>query len=90
MNISNRSKDIMVKEFGFSNSEILDIENFMNDNNLRSAIDILKSLIDDDILTDRQKIVISYIIGTSVLESKDIEMGYKTSIFGNFGGRSGG
>lgn len=90
MKISNRSKEIMIKEFGFSGSQILDIENFMNDNNLRSAMDILKSLIDIDMLSDKQKIVISYIIGTSVLESKDIGMGYKSSIFGNYGGCSGG
>lgn len=64
--MSNLCKDTMIKEFGFVNSELLQIENFMNKQNNKTAKDILYSLIEDKKLNDKQKIVISYIVGNSV------------------------
>lgn len=66
-------KETMTKEFGFKSSELLQIENFMNEQNQKTAKEILYALIKDKKLDGKQKIIISYIVGTSAEASRDKE-----------------
>lgn len=90
--MSELCKETMVREFGFTNSELLAIEYFMNSHAGMTAKEILDSLIKDKKLNDKQKVLISYVVGTSVEAEKrkkntngldDIGM---TSGVPNFGG----
>lgn len=67
--MSELCKMTMTREFGFSKSELLSIENFMNKQNQKTAKDILDALIKDKKLSSKQKIVISYVIGNSAKEA---------------------
>lgn len=67
--ISELSKMSLTKEFGFKESELLGIEDFMNDQNQKTTKDVLDALIENEKLNNKQKIVISYVIGNSARES---------------------
>lgn len=64
--MSDSCKETMIKEFGFTNSELIQIENFMNMHNNKTARDILHYIMEEKGLDDKQKIVISYVIGNYV------------------------
>lgn len=65
MVMSEICKMSMTEQFGFKNSELVQIENFMNDQNQKTAKDILDTLMEDKKLDVKQKIVIAYVIGNS-------------------------
>jgi hypothetical protein len=65
MKMSESCKSSMTEQFGFKNSELIQIENFMNEQNKKTAKDILESLMSDNKLDDRQKIIIAYVVGNS-------------------------
>ncbi len=67
--MSASSKEQLIEEFGFTNLELSEIENFMDKQNQKSAKDILDILIKDKKLNNKQKIIISYVIGNSARES---------------------
>lgn len=71
--MSEMCKETMTKEFGFKNSELLQIENFMNEQNKKTAKEILYALVKDKKLDGKQKIIISYIVGTSAEAIRDKE-----------------
>lgn len=64
-------KTAMVEGFGFTDSELSQIENFINKQDLKTAKEILDDLIKDKRLDNRQKIIISYIIGNSVAHESE-------------------
>ncbi len=64
MSISDRKK--IKKQFEFSVSELDQMEKFINNNMGQTAKKILENLMADDNLSDRQKVLVSYILGTSV------------------------
>lgn len=68
--MSEMCKETMVREFGFTNPELIAIENFMNSHAGMTAKEILDSLIKDKKLNGKQKILISYVVGTSVEAEK--------------------
>lgn len=59
-------KKSLKRQFDFSKSELDQIESFISNNMGQPAKDILSNLMDDDNLSDRQKVLVSYILGTSV------------------------
>lgn len=67
--ISELSKMSLTKEFGFEESELRAIEDFMNAQNQKTTKDVLDALIENKTLDNKQKIVISYVIGNSARES---------------------
>lgn len=73
LKMSDICKKQMINEFGFTNSELLSIEEFMNDNNHEMARDILDTLIKSKTLNCKQKIIVSYIVGTSAEAARDKE-----------------
>lgn len=68
MKMSESCKKSMTEQFGFKGSELVQIENFMNQQNQKTAKDILDSLMQDKILSNKQKIVIAYVVGNSARE----------------------
>lgn len=87
--MSDLCKETMIKEFGFTDPELIQIENFMNKHNNRTARDILDYLIKDKELNDRQKIIISYVVGNSVgqtLQEDPIMKKVEIPKVPNFGG----
>lgn len=70
--MSETCKTTMIEEFGFNNSELIAIEDFMNNSNNMTARDILYSLIENSKLNIKQKIIISYIVGNSAAHTSDI------------------
>lgn len=64
MNTATRKN--LKNQFDFSASELNQIENFISRNMGQSAKDILENLMDDKNLSARQKVLVSYILGTSV------------------------
>lgn len=69
LKMSNLCKELLIEEFGFTNIELLDVENFMNEQNQKTAKGILDSLMQDKKLSDKQKIVIAYVVGNSAREA---------------------
>jgi phage FluMu protein gp41 len=67
--MSELCKMSLTKEFGFKESELRDIEVFMNDQNQKTTKDVLDALIKNKKLSNKQKILISYGIGNSARES---------------------
>jgi len=69
--MSSVCKKSLKKQFGFSTIELDQIEKFMSDNMGGTAREIIDTLMRDEYLDDRQKVMISYTIGASVgAESK--------------------
>jgi len=92
MKMSELCKMSMTEQFGFKNSEIVQIENFMNNQNQKTAKEILDTLMQDKKLNNKQKIIVAYVVGNSAREAaiqeglqkgtnKDIE-----SIYNNMSG----
>ncbi len=74
--MSGDCKKSLKKQFDFSVPELDQIEKFISKNMGQTAKEILENLMEDDNLTDRQKVLASYILGTSVgaeSATKDIE-----------------
>lgn len=74
--MSSDCKKSLKRQFDFSKLELDQIESFISNNMGQPAKEILSNLMDDDNLSDRQKVLVSYILGTSVgVEStkRDIE-----------------
>lgn len=71
--LTEKNKHIMTREFGFNEFEVQQIADFMYKNSGNTARDILDQLFDAEELGAKQKIVISYLIGTLVLETKRVE-----------------
>lgn len=71
--MSEQCKEQMINEFGFKNSELLQIENFMNGQNGKTAKEILYAVIKDKKLDSKQKIIISYVVGTSAEAAREKE-----------------
>ena len=73
LKMSDHCKKQMTNEFGFTNSELLSIEEFMNGNNCKTAKEILDALIKSKTLNCKQKIIVSYVVGTSAEAARDKE-----------------
>jgi len=69
MRISESCKTSMAEQFGFKSSELVQIENFVNQQNQKTAKEILDSLLQDKKLDNKQKIVIAYVVGNSAREA---------------------
>lgn len=67
--MSEHCKMSMVEEFGFENSELVQMENFMNNKKQKTAKDFLDAIMQDEKLSNKQKIVLAYIVGNSARES---------------------
>lgn len=67
--MSKSCKTSMAEQFGFKGSELVQIESFMNQQNQKTAKEILDSLVHDNELSNKQKIVIAYVVGNSARES---------------------
>ena len=64
--ISETCKITMIEGFGFTNSELFQIERFIDGQEGNTAKEILHNLIKNKKLNGKQKIVISYVVGNSV------------------------
>ncbi len=64
--MSSDCKKSLKRKFDFSASELDQIESFISNNMGQPAKEILSNLMADDDLSDRQKVLVSYILGTSV------------------------
>lgn len=73
MKMSEKCKAQLTTIFRFSNDELDGIERFINSINNESAAYILDTLLSDENLNQKQKIVISYIVGNSVREIFEYE-----------------
>ncbi len=83
MRMSKSCKASMTEEFGFKSSELGQIENFMNSQNQKTAKEILDALDQDNKLSNKQKIVIAYVVGNSAREAaiqEEIQKGIKKDI----------
>ena len=70
MIMSELCKMSMAEQFGFKNSELSQIENFMNQKNQKTAKEILDALMQDKKkLNIKQKILIAYVVGNSAREA---------------------
>lgn len=56
-------KTTMIEEFGFTNSELSQIEKFWGEQGGKTAKEILDDLIKNKELKNKQKIIISYFVG---------------------------
>lgn len=79
--IKNVCKKSLKNQFDFSAMELDQIENFIYNNMGKTAKEILETLLRDDNLSDKQKVMTSYTLGASVgfesamkdkIESRDI------------------
>ena len=74
--MSNECRNILKRQFDFSMSELDQMEKFIACNIGKSATDILNALIKNVDLNDRQKVIVSYTLGTSIgVESIVQELG---------------
>lgn len=64
--MSEDCKESLKKQFEFSMLELEQMERFMSRNMKKTAKDLLETLMKDDSLNDRQKVIVSYTIGASV------------------------
>lgn len=93
MKMSNLCKELLIEAFGFTNLELLDVENFMNNQNQKTAKDILDDLIKDKKLSNKQKIVVAYVVGNSAREAaiqEELQKGIKKDIESIYINMSGG
>jgi hypothetical protein len=85
MKMSELCKMSMVEQFGFKNSELVQIENFINNQNQKTAKDILDTLMYDKKLNNKQKIVVAYVIGNSAREAaiqEELQKGIRIDMSG--------
>lgn len=80
--MSDMCKETMTKEFGFKKSELVNIEDFMNQQNQKTAKEILDAIIKDKKLSIKQKIILSYVVGNSAREAaiQESQKGIKKDI----------
>ena len=64
--MSDDCKESLKRQFDFSMLELEQMEKFMSINMKKTAKDLLETLMKDDSLNDRQKVIVSYTIGASV------------------------
>jgi hypothetical protein len=64
--MSEECKRSLKRQFDFSMSELDQMETFTDDNLHKPAVDILDILMKNDDLNDKQKVIISYTLGTAV------------------------
>lgn len=86
MTMSTSCKISMTEQFGFNDSELIQIENFMNQQNQKTAKDILDILMQDKKLSIKQKIVIAYVVGNSAREAaiqEELQKGLRIDMSGN-------
>lgn len=69
LKMSDMCKETMTKGFDFKKSELVNIEDFMNRQQEKTAKEILDDLIKDKKLSSKQKIVIAYVVGNSAREA---------------------
>ena len=69
MMMSGLCKMEMTAQFGFKNSELIQIEKFMNQQNKKTAKEILDAIMQDKKLNIKQKIIVAYVIGNSAREA---------------------
>jgi hypothetical protein len=85
MKMSELCKMSMAEQFGFKNSELVQIENFMNNQNQKTAKEILDNLLQDKKLTNKQKIVVAYVVGNSARETavqEELQKGIRIDMSG--------
>lgn len=93
MTMSELCKMSMTEQFGFKNSELTQIENFMNRQNEKTAKDMLDALMQDKKLNIKQRIIIAYIVGNSAREAaiqEEQQKGIKKDMDGIYINTSGG
>ena len=93
MVMSELCKMTMVEQFSFNDSELTQIENFMNDHNQKTAKDMLDILTQDKKLNIKQKIIIAYVIGNSARNAaiqEEQQKGINKDIDSIFNNASGG
>lgn len=93
MKMSELCKMSMVEQFGFKSYELVQIENFMNNQNQKTAKEILDTLMQDKKLNNKQKIVVAYIVGNSAREAaiqEELQKGMKKDIENIYINTSGG
>ena len=86
MTLSEFSKTSLAEQFGFKNIELTQIENFMNNNNQKTAKDMLDALVEDRKLSMKQKIVVAYVVGNSARDAamqEDVQKGLRIDMSGN-------
>lgn len=86
MKMSESCKTSMTEQFGFKSSELAQIETFINQQNQKTAKDILDSLMLDNKLDNKQKIVIAYVVGNSARDAairEDLQKGMRIDVSGN-------
>lgn len=64
--MSSDCKKSLKRQFDFSTVELEQMEKFISRNVRKTAQDLLETLMKEDDLNDRQKVIISYTIGASV------------------------
>jgi hypothetical protein len=64
--MSEECKRSLKRQFDFSMLELDQMESFTADNLSKSAVDILDVLMKSEDLNDKQKVIISYTLGTAV------------------------
>lgn len=64
--MSDVCKKSLKSQFDFSMIELEQIESFISNNMGKTAKEILEILMEDDSLSDRQKVMVSYTLGASV------------------------
>lgn len=64
--MSNTCRKSLKNQFDFSVPELNEIESFISNNIDKTAIEIIENLMKDSNLNDRQKVMISYTLGSSV------------------------
>ncbi len=69
MKMSESCKTSMTEQFGFKSSELVQIESFMNQHDKKTAKEVLDSLMQNKKLSNKQKIVIAYVVGNSARET---------------------
>lgn len=73
--MSGACKKSLKNQFDFSVSELDQIENFISVNMGKTAKEILITLMEDENLSDKQKVMVSYTLGASVgAESAILEL----------------
>lgn len=86
MKMSELCKMSMAEQFGFKSSELVQIENFMNNQNQKTAKEILDTLVQDKKLNNKQKIVVAYIVGNSAREAamqEELQKGIRIDMSGS-------
>ena len=64
--MSGECKENLKSQFDFSMLELEQMEKFMSKNMKKTAKDLLETIMKDNSLNDRQKVIVSYTIGVSV------------------------